>query len=478
MPPRKWIDDGYRDTEQRDIRKIRWVLIVTMLLNFLATAIKLAAGLATGALSVVADGLDSLFDGISNLAGLVGLNVASKPPDADHPYGHRKFETVAALSIAFLLFLTSWQLLQTAWERWWSDAVPHISIWTGAALVGSMLIQAGTSYYELRQGRRLKSEVLVADAFHTRASILISLSVLGGLLLVAAGYPKADPLLAGFVAVMIAKIGVDILRETLPILVDRAVYEPGQIADIVDEVGGIESFHRVRSRGAAGSAAVDMHIRVSPDKTVREANAIADEVRRRLLAMEGVSDVTIHIEAESKSGSEAADLFETLKHAAAERGLTVHEVWAHRYNDDLYLEMHVGVDPNLSLGEAHELVDQLERDTQLRSPEVKGVHTHIELATTRVQQTSEEPIEVSDELRLEVEHVVAQIAQLSNPHNIRLRRNPADGNRIYLSLECSVEADLPVTQAHQLASQLEQELNHQLVSVADVSVHLEPPHQA
>jgi divalent metal cation (Fe/Co/Zn/Cd) transporter len=77
-----------------------------------------------------------------------------------------------------------------------------------------------------------------------------------------------------------------------------------------------------------------------------------------------------------------------------------------------------------------------------------------------------------------VEHVVAQIAQLSNPHNIRLRRNPADGNRIYLSLECSVEADLPVTQAHQLASQLEQELNRQLVSVADVSVHLEPPHQA
>jgi cation diffusion facilitator family transporter len=475
MPTRKWIEDGYLDTEQRDVHKIRWVLIMTMLLNFLATAIKLAAGLATGALSVVADGLDSLFDGISNLAGLVGLNVAAKPADADHPYGHRKFETIAALIIAFLLFLTSWQLLVTAWERWWSDAVPKISIWTGAALVMSMLIQAGTSYYELRQGRRLKSEVLVADAYHTRASILISFSVLGGLLLVAAGYPKADPLLAGFVAVMIAKIGIDILREILPILVDRAAYDPSQIADIVDDVGGIESFHRVRSRGAAGSAAVDMHIRVSPEKTVREANAIADEVRRRLLALEGVSDVTIHIEAQRQSESEAADLFASLKHAAAQLGLTVHEVWAHRYNDDLYLEMHIGVDPNLTLGEAHELVDQLERDIQLRSSEVKGVHTHIELATTQVQQSIEEPIAVSDELRMDVERVVAQIPQLSNAHNIHLRRNPADGNSVYLSLECSIEPDLPVTQAHQLASQLEQELNRQLANVTDVSVHLEPP---
>jgi len=308
----------------------------------------------------VADGLDSLFDGISNLAGLVGLNLASKPPDADYPYGHRKFETIAALSIAFLTFLTSWQLLQTAWERWWSDAIPEISIWTGAAMVAAMLIQAGTSFYELRQGRNLKSEVLVADALHTRASILVSLSVLGGLLLVALGYPEADPLLAGFVALIIAKIGVDVLRETLPVLVDRAAYDPSQIAGIVDDVGGIESFHRVRSRGAAGSAAIDLHIRVSAEKTVREANAIADEVRRRLLELEGVTDVTVHVEAERQPEADAADLLATVKHAAAELGLTVHEIWAHRYDENLFLEMHVGVDPQLTLGEAHELVDQLE----------------------------------------------------------------------------------------------------------------------
>lgn len=478
MPPRKWIDDGYQTTDLRDVRRIRWVLVFTMLLNFLASAIKLAAGIATGALSVVADGLDSFFDGISNLVGLVGLNVASRPPDKDHPYGHRKFETIAALIIAFLLFLTSWQLLVTAWERWWSDEIPQINGWTIAAMLASMLIQGATSLYELREGRRLKSEVLVADALHTRASILISLSVLVGLLLVGLGFPKADPLLAAFVALMIAKIGVDILRETLPVLVDQAAFDPHQIADVVDEVGGIESFHKVRSRGAAGSAAIDMHVRVSPDKTVREANAIADEVRRRLLELEGVSDVTIHIEAQREPDPDAADVFATVKHAAAELNLTVHEIWAHRYNDDLALEMHVGVDSTLSLGQAHELVDRLERDIPTRLPEVKWVHTHIELATTQVQQVSGISIPVSDEIRSVVERTVGEIPHLFNPHNIRLRRNPADKERYYMSLECTVDPELPVTRAHDLASQLEGELSRRLPDVSDISVHIEPHDQA
>jgi cation diffusion facilitator family transporter len=478
MSARKWIDDGYQSTELRDLRRIRRVLIVTMLLNFLATGIKLAAGFATGALSVVADGLDSLFDGISNLVGLVGLNIAARPPDRDHPYGHRKFETIAALSIAFLLFLTSWQLLQTAWERWWSEMVPEISVWTIAAMVSSMLIQGGTSYYELRQGRKLKSEVLVADALHTRASILISISVLVGLVLVGLGYPKADPLLAAFVAVMIAKIGMDILRETLPVLVDQAVFDPSQIAQVVDDVGGIESFHRVRSRGAAGNAAIDLHVRVSAEKTVREANVIADEVRRKLLALDGVSDVTVHIEAARQSDEDAADLFSAVKYAAANYDLTVHEIWAHRYNDDLALEIHIGVDPNLSLGEAHTLVDQLEHDILERRPEVNWVHTHIELASTQVQQVSRESMRVSSQIRSMVESVVVDIPHLFNPHNIRMRRNPEDGNLIYMSLECTVEPDLPVTQAHQLASQLENELSRRLPEVADVSVHIEPHDQA
>lgn len=477
MPARKWIDDGYVYSEKRNLSAIRRVLILTMLLNFAATAIKLAAGIATGALSVVADSLDTLFDGLSNLVGLVGLWVASKPPDADHPYGHRKFETVAALSIAFLLFLTAWQLLQAAWQRFNSSEIPVVNRWVILAMVMGMAIQAGTSYYELRQGRKLRSEVLVADALHTRASVLISLSVLVGLLLVRLGFPKADPILAAFVALMIAKIGVDILRETLPVLVDQAAFDPRKIAGIVEEVGGIESFNRVRSRGALGNAAIDLHVRISPDKTIREANAIADEVQRRLLALEGVSDVTVHLEAQRLPGPDAADLFATVKHAAGELGLIVHEVWAHRNDGNLYLDLHVGVEPDLTLGQAHSKVDRLEREVRERLPEVAGVQTHIELGTTQVLTDNQESAEMQAQVEQEVVQAVAQIPGLSLPHNLRLRRNPADANKIYLSLECAVAPDTPMAEAHHLASLLEQELSRRLPDVANVLVHLEPPDQ-
>jgi cation diffusion facilitator family transporter len=475
MPHYDWTDDGYFVTERRDLRQIRWVLVATMLLNFLATGIKLAAGLATGALSVVADGLDSLFDGLSNVVGLTGLYFAAQPPDAEHPYGHRKFETVAALSISFLLFLTCWQLLQAAWERFIEATLPQVNAWTLAAMLVSMLVQAGTSWYELRQGRKLNSELLVADAMHTRASILVSLSVLVGLFLVRLGYPRADAVLAAFVAVMIAKIGVDVLRETLPVLVDQAAFDPRKIAEVVRQVGGVESFHRVRSRGAAGSAAVDLHVRISPEKTVQEADAIAAEIRRRLLEQEGINDVTVHLEAQQTSIAPTQDLFAALRQAAAELGLVIHERWVLRMDDELYLEMHVGVDPHLTLGEAHSLVERLETEMRKRIPELKEVHTHLEMADRQVQEGDRASEELEQRIHQEIQRIVEGIPTLNYPHNIVVRRNRGDGSGYYVALECTVAAETPIADAHQLSHQLERELSAHVDGVVDVFVHLEPP---
>lgn len=470
-----WEDEGYFSTETRDIAQIRRVLVLTMLLNFLATAIKIAAGILTGALSVIADGLDSFFDGLSNVVGLAGLYAAAKPPDAEHPYGHRKFETIAAISISILLFITSWQLLVIAWGRFRSAVELEVNVWVVGAMLASMIIQAITSFYELRKGRSLHSEVLVADALHTRASILVSLSVLGGLGLVVIGYPRADAVLAAFVALMIAKIGVDILRDNLPVLVDRAAVDPQKIASVVQEVGGVRTFHRVRSRGAAGSAAVDLHVQVSPENTIEEANAIADEVRRRLLSLDDINDVTVHIEALQDSQADANQIYSAIRVAANELGLVLHEAWVHSTNGRLTTEIHVGVDPNSTLGEAHSKVDRLEKEIRLRLPQVDDVHTHIELASKAILIADV----VSDQVRAyvegEVERVVKDIPALNYPHNIVIKRNREVGNMLFISLECTVTPETPITEAHDLASELEEELRRRLDQVAEVSVHLEPP---
>jgi len=267
-----------------------------MILNWTATALKLLVGILTGSLSIVADGLDTFFDGFSNIIGLVGIQIAARPPDREHPYGHRKFETLAAIGIAFLLFLTAWELFKGALDRLLHPLTPNLNLWNGLALLLSIAAQTVTTIYEHRRGFELNSEVLVADARHTQANIYISLSVLAGQVIIQAGYPQVDALLAVSIALVIAKIGLDILRDSSHILVDRMVIDPAEVEAIVLKTPGVVSCHRVRSRGAIDHAALDLHIHVSARLSVDQGAAIANEVRQRLLTnLRGVQDVTVHV---------------------------------------------------------------------------------------------------------------------------------------------------------------------------------------
>ncbi|RIK39845.1 MAG: cation transporter, partial [Chloroflexi bacterium] len=233
---------------QRDYGQIQRVLLITLLLNLLATAAKLGVGLWTGTLSLVADGLDNLFDGVSNIVGLVAIRVSRRPPDKDHPYGHRKYETLAALFIAAALFITAWELGNSAVSRLINPAPLTLNRWIVIALIAGSAVQGATGLWELHMARRLSSELLLADARHTLASIAVSGTVLVGLGLVWLGFDWADPLVALLVAGVIAKIGIDITRENTPALVDRAPLDETQIGDVVASVEGVESYHRIRSR--------------------------------------------------------------------------------------------------------------------------------------------------------------------------------------------------------------------------------------
>ncbi len=455
----------------RNYPAIRRVLILTMLLNWLAALVKLVVGASTGALSLVADGLDSLFDGLANVIGLVAIAVGSRPPDDNHPYGHRKFETLAALVIASLLFFAAWELGQSAVQRLRDPQPVVVNAWSLAALLFSMVVQGATSAYELRAGRRLHSEVLVADAMHARASILASVAVLAGLAAVRLGYPSADPLITLGLAVFIAKIGVDIVRENTPALVDEASVDQALVARVVGEVPGVESFHQIRSRGPADAGQLDLHVRVAPDLTMQEGNAIADEVRRRLLALESVADVTVHVEAQRQPGREAEEVVAIVHHAAQEFDLQVHETRTHQVQGRLILEVHVGVDPGLSVGEAHRLVDQFERECLARLPQLSACQTHIELHSPEVLPGAEVSQALQRQVAAAVHKAMAQTKGLRHAHNLAVRQSEG---RLTTSFEVVADPDLPIADAHELTEQVETRLRSQIPILTDVLIHVEP----
>lgn len=456
---------------QRDFARIQRVLIITFILNIVATLAKLGVGVWTGTLSLIADGLDNLFDGISNIIGIFAVRISSQPPDQEHPYGHRKFETLAALMIAAALFITAWELGSSAIERLRSPATVEFQWITLVALIVGSFVQAITGIWELNKARELSSEVLLADARHTLASIGVSATVLIGLGLVWLGYGWADPAVALLVALVIVKIGIDTVRENVPALVDRAPLSAENIGEVVASVQGVESYHRIRSRGPIDHVAIDLHVRVDPNLSMQDANAIADEVRRRLLALPGVDDVTVHAEAQRGQES-AADLYTATRLVAQEIGLAIHEYWVQENEQQrLSLHLHVGVDPNSTVRDAHALVDQLEGELLARRPELATIHSHIESANTDILPTARVSSGLNQRIHDQIIAAVDAMPALSNPHAILVRQ--VEG-KLFISLEVWVDGSLSVNAAHDLSTQLQEAIRAVVENVGEVLVHLEP----
>ncbi|MEZ4865904.1 MAG: cation-efflux pump [Caldilineaceae bacterium] len=454
----------------RDYSAIQRVLIITFAWNLVATAAKLVIGVATGALSLIADGLDTFFDGLSNLVGLVAVHISSQPPDEEHPYGHRKYETLAALFVAAALFITAWELARGAIERLLSPPPVTVNYWSILALLVSALVQGFTGWWELRRAAQLQSEMLRADARHTLASIGVSATVLVGLALVQWGYLWADPLVALLVAGVILKIGVDTVRENIPALVDQAPLDAIGIGAVVAGVTGVESYHRIRSRGTADHVAIDLHIRVSPNLPMQEANAIADEVRRRLLALPGVGDVTVHAEAQ-RGADEAPNLYSSTRMIAQEIGLMIHEWSIQAEGQQLRLHLHVGVDPNLTVAAAHALVDRLEKTILERHPELESIHSHIEPATSEILPSAAVSSGLHQRVVTIIEEATATIPHLHDPHEITVRQ--VEG-KLFITVEALIDGELSLGEAHDLSTQLQDAIRARVPNLGEALVHLEP----
>lgn len=276
-------------------RRVRQVLVVVLGLNLAVALGKLVAGLASNSLSVTADGLHSMVDGLANVVALVILRLSTAPPDEDHPYGHSRYETIAAFVLSGLLLLTAFEVGRSAVLRLVDPQPTHATGLTLTVMVVTLAVNVAVTTYEQRLARRYGSEMLAADAAHTRADVLVSSGVIVGLLLQPLGIVRLDPAIAFGVALFIAWSAYKVFRDVAPVLTDRIVYDPVEVARVVRGVPGVRSVHDIRSRGARREAFVQMHLVVEP-QDVEGAHRVADEVERRLSEQLGVKEAFIHIE--------------------------------------------------------------------------------------------------------------------------------------------------------------------------------------
>jgi len=280
-------------SEHRD-RLVRRIILVEGSANVVVLLAKLIVGLSTGSLAILGDAAHSLTDVANNVVAWVVVKYSAMPPDHRHPYGHRKFETMAVFGLAVLLTVLAFEIALHAVQR---DRVDVSQDTLGLYIMSGVLcVNIGIASWQRYWARRLRSDILLADASHTFADVLTTIVVIGGWQLSAKGYPWLDSLCAIGVAAVIMYLAYGLFKRALPVLLDETAIEPALLIDKVQKVSGVRTVKRVRSRWIGSTPAVDMVIIVNPNLTTAEAHEITDAVEALLEKKFNILDVSIHVE--------------------------------------------------------------------------------------------------------------------------------------------------------------------------------------
>ncbi|MDX9713863.1 MAG: cation diffusion facilitator family transporter [Dissulfurispiraceae bacterium] len=278
-------------------QQIRKVLLLTLGLNLAVSTAKIIYGYLTSSVAMISDGYHSLFDGVSNIAGLIGVAISSIPPDKSHPYGHRKYETVFTIFIGVLMLITCFEIFKKVYSSFTGVSEPVVTTASFVIMLITISVNLFVSTYERRKGEELESEFLIADSKHTQSDIYISCGVITSFILIKSGVPYADPVIGSLVGLLVAKAGYEIIKESTEVLVDAAGADIQKIREIACNVQGVKDCHAIRARGSKGHVFIDLHILVDPFMTVRESHLITEETEHQIKTqLPDIVDVVIHIE--------------------------------------------------------------------------------------------------------------------------------------------------------------------------------------
>ncbi len=280
-----------RDTE------VRRVLLVALCFNLIAWAVKFLWGQWTHSISMQADALHSLLDAFSSALGFLGVLMAAQPPDAEHPYGHSKFETIAAIGISVFIFIGCFEIVMGSVTRFQSGTGPEVTPTSFIIMLAVMTTNGLLSRWEDRMGHVFHSEVLGADALHTRSDFYASLSVMISLVGSKMGYPLLDPLAALAIAGVIGYAGVRILMDSVKVLTDTSCINLTEVEALVMKVEGVMACHAIRTRGSQYRVYMDLHIHTAPEMPVAEAHELAHRVEATIMhQFKEVCEVVVHLE--------------------------------------------------------------------------------------------------------------------------------------------------------------------------------------
>jgi len=286
------------NTVKRD-KDVQRIILIEGSVNILVLIAKTFVGLSTGSLAILSDAIHSLTDVINNVIAWTVVRLSSLPPDHKHPYGHRKFETLAVFFLASLLVLLSFELALQAITK--EDTEIVSSTWGMGIMLGVLVVNITLSIWQRMWALRLNSDILLADASHTFSDVLTTIVVILGWQLSAMGYFWLDRVCALGVSGLVFYLAYVLFKKSLPILIDEYSIEPELVVKSIKKINGVHQVHRVRSRWIGGDKSIDLIITVDPTISTKDSHRIATTVEQLIEDEFGISDITIHVEPYNKN---------------------------------------------------------------------------------------------------------------------------------------------------------------------------------
>jgi cation diffusion facilitator family transporter len=444
----------------------------TALVSIVAAAalvvLKLGTGLVVGSLGLVSAGIESSGDVVAAVLTLVAIRLSGRPADANHPYGHRRAENLAALGEAAILTGGGIVVVVEAIGRLGGSGRPFEAHWyVFAVIVVALAVDVSRVLVSLRSAARYRSAALRSNAFHFAADMAGSLAVLGGLAAVSAGFSQGDALAALVVALLIFSAAARLIVENARVLMDTMPAEAHARAhQAITELDDDIELRRLRVRESAGRYFADAVVSVPPGQAAVAAHGTADRIEAAVRAALPDSDVVVHLEPrrhdlELRDRALAVALAEPFVH-------DVHDIAIYRHAGRSSVSLHLKLDPDVPLCDAHEVAERVEAALSA-DPEVDDVYTHLE--------PLEQPLAATDEIRASDESERERITRLvlertgHPPRELRLLHTD-DGLVVFVSAVAA--PDTTLTDAHELASRLEDDIREDQPHMADVVVHTEP----
>ncbi len=457
-------------------REKRQVALTSLLAAAFMTVAKLAVGILSGSLGIISEAAHSALDLVAAAITYVSVRAADQPADETHPFGHGKVENLSAFIQIGLLFITSgWIILEAFRRLFLRDVHVEPSIWAFTVLVLSMVIDTARARVLFRAARKYQSQALEANALHFSTDaygtgvVLLALGLLYG---AQHGFPDwlrhADAVAALVVAGLTLYIGLRLGNETVRVLLDAAPAGVSErIAAETEGVPGVLHTDRTRVRQSGGRLFIDLRLTLESNISLEHAESVVAAVEAKVQQIYPTADVVVDV---APGAPPSEDLLETVRSIANRDNFQIHDLDARTVGGRVHIDLDLEVDGSLSLQVAHDQATVLENALREALPEVEDINVHIEPRLHRIARAKN-----AERARASMERALLEIVRAApgvlDCHALEAHEVSRD---LVVTIHCTVEPGLSVTQVHIITEELELQLRGAFPRITHVNIHPEP----